>query len=161
MCKSLKSYLEHFKNALLKLALDNNGMNQGDVLTQLLLGVQAQEDFKQLVISRNSVDEASTEIINQILKRQFPRGLEELRIINCKISPASTQKILTTIDEGSSMLRKLSLAGAQMNELSLGILAEIVQHARNLVDLDISWNGLKPNNNLKKFLEALGHNRTI
>jgi hypothetical protein len=48
-----------------------------------------------------------------------------------------------------------------MNEVSLGILAEIVQHSRNLVDLDISWNGLKPNNNLKKFLEALGHNRTI
>jgi hypothetical protein len=29
------------------------------------------------------------------------------------------------------------------------------------MDLDISWNGLRPNSHLKKFLEALGANRTL
>jgi hypothetical protein len=27
VCRSIKTYLEHFKNALLRIALDNNGMN--------------------------------------------------------------------------------------------------------------------------------------
>jgi len=70
--------------------------------------------------------------------------LEELRIINCKISPKSTLKILQQIDEGNCQLRKLSLAGAQINENSLALLAEIVENSRNLIDLDISWNGLRP-----------------
>lgn len=58
-------------------------------------------------------------------------------------------------------MRKLSLAGAQINEASLALLAEIVDHSRNLIDLDISWNGLRPGNSLKKFMEALAHNRSI
>jgi hypothetical protein len=70
--------------------------------------------------------------------------LEELRIINCKISPKSTLKILQQIDEGNCQLRKLSLEGAQINENSLALLAEIVENSRNLIDLDISWNGLRP-----------------
>ena len=34
-------------------------------------------------------------------------------------------------------------------------------HLRSLMDLDISWNGLRPNAHLKKFLEALGANRNL
>ncbi len=41
------------------------------------------------------------------------------------------------------------------------MLANMLGHLRNLMDLDISWNGLRPNGNLKKFLEALGHNRSL
>jgi len=58
-------------------------------------------------------------------------------------------------------LRKLSLAGAQINDNCLLLIAEIIAHVRGLVDLDISWNGLRPNNNLKKFLEALASNRSL
>lgn len=47
-----------------------------------------------------------------LLKRSFPKALEELRIINCKISSMSTLKLLSAINDGSSSLRKLSLAGA-------------------------------------------------
>jgi hypothetical protein len=47
-----------------------------------------------MIIIRNSIDESSTDIIVELLKRAFPRYLEELRIINCKISSASTLKIL-------------------------------------------------------------------
>ena len=77
-------------------------MNQGGVLSSLLQGVQAQDDFKQIIIMRNTVDETSTDIIVNILQRGFPNCLEELRIINCKISSVSTHKILSSIHEGSS-----------------------------------------------------------
>jgi hypothetical protein len=101
VCKSLRIYFENFKNALVRLALDNNGIDRGDALYQLLQGVQTQEDFKSLVIIRNAVDEGSVEVINYLLKRQFPKQMEELRIINCKISPKYTLKILQQIDEGN------------------------------------------------------------
>jgi Ran GTPase-activating protein (RanGAP) involved in mRNA processing and transport len=102
ICKALRIYLENFPNALTKINLDNNGMNQGGVLSSLLQGVQAQDDFKQIIIMRNTVDETSTDIIVNILQRGFPNCLEELRIINCKISSVSTHKILSSIHEGSS-----------------------------------------------------------
>jgi hypothetical protein len=101
VCKSLRIYFENFKNSLVRLALDNNGIDRGDALYQLLQGVQTQEDFKSLVIIRNAVDEGSVEVINALLKRQFPKQMEELRIINCKISPKYTLKILQQIDEGN------------------------------------------------------------
>jgi hypothetical protein len=87
--------------------------------------------------------------------------LEELRIINCKISPVSTHKILTVINSGSCSLRKLSLAGAGVGDHSLLLLAEALHHVRSLIDLDISWNGFRPNANFKKFLDSLGANRSL
>ena len=87
--------------------------------------------------------------------------MEELRIINCKISQNGSYKLLNTIYEGNSQLRKLSLAGANLNEQSLGLLAGIVTYVRSLIDLDISWNGIRPNANLKKFFDTLGQNRSI
>ena len=112
ICKAIRTFLENNRNAITKISLDNNGMTTGDVLAELLEGIRAQDDFKQIVVIRNTVDEASTNIITDILHRGFPKALEELRIINCKISPVSTHRILTTMNEGNCSLRKLSLAGA-------------------------------------------------
>ena len=161
VCKAIRTYCEKFKNALTKIQLDNNGMNTGDVLVELLEGLRAQEDFKQIVIIRNAIDDRSTAIIADMLQRAFPRCLDELRIVNCKISHANTFKLLSVVADGSSTLKKLSLAGAQISEQSLALLANIVAHVRSLQDLDISWNGLRPNANMRKFMDALGHNRSL
>lgn len=112
--------------------------------------------MKQIVIIRNNVDEQSVQLITDIMERPMPKNLDELRIINSKISPVSIHKILSTLECGNSHLRRLSLAGVGLNELGLDMLAEIVDHVRSLIDLDISWNGLRPNNHMKKFFEALG-----
>jgi hypothetical protein len=95
------------------------------------------------------------------MERPMPKNLDELRIINSKITPISISKTLSTIECGNSHIRRLALAGVGLNEQGLDLLAEIVDHVRSLIDLDISWNGLRPNNHLKKFLEALGQNRSI
>lgn len=132
VCKAIRTYLENFKNAINRIALENNGLARGEELAELLAGVKAQEDFKQIVVIQNTVDDAATSIMVEMLSRSFPRALEELRIINCKISPVNTQRILATINDGSSSLRKLALAGAQISEQSLGLLANIVSHVRSL-----------------------------
>jgi hypothetical protein len=41
VCAALRTYLENFKNAITRIALDNNGMGTGEVMTQLLEGVKA------------------------------------------------------------------------------------------------------------------------
>lgn len=123
VCKAMRLYLENFRSAINRISLDNNGACN---LSELFEGVRAQEDFKQIVILRNTVDERTTAIITEILQRSFPKALEELRIINCKISPVSTFKILSTINDGRSSLRKLSLAGAGVGEQSLLLLADAI-----------------------------------
>jgi hypothetical protein len=77
------------------------------------------------------------------------------------MTPVSTLRILNTINDGHSNIRKLSLAGAGVNEQCLLLLANILSHVRSLIDLDISWNGFRPNVNFKKFLDALGTNRSL
>ena len=62
------------------------------------------------MIIKNAVDENSASVIGEVLKRAFPKNLEELRIVNCKISPVSTIKLLNAVNE--SQLKKLSLSGA-------------------------------------------------
>lgn len=114
LCRALRQYLENYKSALTRLVLDNNGINSGELLNELLEGVAAQDDFKTIVIIKNSVDENSAAVIAEVLKRPFPRNLEELRIVNCKISPVSTIKLLNAVSE--SQLKKLSLSGAQVSE---------------------------------------------
>jgi len=159
VCRALRQYLENLKNALTRIVLDNNGIASGDVLSELLQGIASQDDFKSIIIIKNTVDEASASILIEMLKRPFPKNLEELRIVNCKISPVSTHKLLQAVSE--SQLKKLSLSGAQINEAGLDLLSGMLAHLRSLMDLDISWNGLRPNSHLKKFLEALGANRTL
>jgi len=73
----------------------------------------------------------------------------------------STLKILSVLNDGKCSLRKLSLAGAGVGEQSLLLLAEALHHVRSLIDLDISWNGFRPNANFKKFLDSLGANRSL
>jgi len=41
VCKGIRIYFENFKNAITRIALDNNGMTTGDVLAELLEGVKA------------------------------------------------------------------------------------------------------------------------
>ncbi len=110
LCRALRQYLENQKGALTRIVLDNNGINSGELLNELLEGVAQQDDFKSIVIIKNAVDENSASVIGEVLKRPFPKNLEELRIVNCKVSPVSTIKLLNAVNE--SQLKKLSLSGA-------------------------------------------------
>eukprot|EP00347_Sterkiella_histriomuscorum_P002614 403367462 len=158
LARGIKQFLKHYKTCITKLALDNNGL-QDTWMRQILKGIFYQDDFKQIILCRNTIGQGATEVLCNILKRTFPRNLEDLKITNCKIISSQTFQILKSIKE-NSYLRKLSLVKASLSDHCISMLCQILQSSRHLIDLDISWNSLRPQN-LKEFWIALGKNRTL
>lgn len=77
------------------------------------------------------------------INRSIPHNLEELKLINCKIHASTTYQLLETLNE-RSYIRKLALVKANLNEASIKVLVDYIRYQRFLIDLDISWNGLRP-----------------
>ncbi|CDW72588.1 UNKNOWN [Stylonychia lemnae] len=152
ICKAVKKYLQTCKNCLTKLALDNNAL-QDKWLKSILQGVESQDDFKQIILCRNHVGKYSTAVLSNILKRTFPKNLEDLRITNCKITSTCSANILISIKE-SLYLKRLSLVKANLSDYCIGLLSQVLTSSRHLIDLDISWNGLR-SQNLREFWTAL------
>ena len=113
------------------------------MLAVLLRGFKEQVDFKSLVIENNEVDkEGIPEIIN-LIHRPFPRHLEELRIINCKIHTPSLVLLLQTLKE-KTYLKQLGLVNLNFREIGIPFINDIIQNNRYLRELDLSWNDLRP-----------------
>lgn len=147
------------KNALTKIILDDNGLDDKN-LSCLLKGLATQEDVKSIVITRNVIDKKSSAQLVRLLQRGFPKNLDELRITECKVSSAALNSILTAVKE-KMFLRKLSIVNASMNEHNnLALVRDIIEQSKMLIDLDISWNELRPQN-IKGIIEALSKNRTL
>lgn len=124
ICHALLEYFTHFKNAITKISLDNNGLKE-DMTSFILEGLYQQDEFKSIIISRNSLDDKCAEILRSLLKRGFPKNLEELRLINCKIQLRSVEVVLRSIRETPN-LRKLGLVKIPLNDACMRLLSEIL-----------------------------------
>lgn len=82
-----------------------------------------------------------------ILERET---LEELRITNCRMNVLTQEALLESLMESNGYncrLKKLSLARTGLNnEKNLELMAEMITNSRYLIELDLSWNGLRPKN---------------
>lgn len=62
---------------------------------------------------------------------------------------------------GKNYVKKLSLVNASLNsEVAMSKLSALINNSRYLMDLDISWNGLRPTT-FFSFLESIAENRTL
>lgn len=100
--------------------------------------------MKSLVYIKNEFLMKSAEAIKSLItQNSMPFHLEELRLINCKISAQATSLVLDSLAE-RSFVKKLSLVNASVNEPScIKKLVYFMQGSRYLIDLDISWNNIK------------------
>ena len=111
---------------------------------------------------KNDFSLGSLEALKQILQlKPIPHHLEELKLANCgRISSVVTGRLLDILIE-KNPLRKLSLVNAGINdEICLKKLSTVMQGSRNLTELDISWNRMRPGI-LLDFMDALGENRHL
>lgn len=67
------------------------------MLAAILEGLQEQLNFKSLTYKKNSLGMKSVNQIAALIKRHQPCNLDEVRIVNCKISSAASQKLLEEI----------------------------------------------------------------
>lgn len=136
----------------------------------ILEGLAEQTNFKAVTYKKNSLDALSVQGLLRLMARPLPHNLDELRIINCRVTTAALNTLMDGIIQ--SNLRRLSLVAAGIagkpsrtadNAAEDGEKAGpfdkiliLLQKSRSLVELDISWNRLAPDSMLD-LLRVLGN----
>ena len=71
------------------------------------------------------------------------RSLEELRLISIKTSPLMVTKLIDRLAEGC-YLKKFTLSQCCLSDTNVPAIVSIVDDARFLVDLDLSYSQMTP-----------------
>lgn len=141
-CNAINSVLGLQPNLLHHLTLDANAL-KGSQLRLILEGILLQSgNFKSLTIHENELDTHCITAIAQLAQRRLPDHLDQLHIIQCKIGWRETEQLLEQLR--SCQLSQLSLVSVQLSEQCIPHLEHVIDKAKRLVYLDISWNKLLP-----------------
>lgn len=146
-----------FTNVLRHLYVENSGATD-EMLAIMLTGLLRQQQFKALTCKKSNLDAYSTDVIVELLLRPFPFNLDELRIINCRVKPVIIQKLLKPIPD--TKLRRLALVGAGIDTNTFSHILDLLTKSGTLIELDISWNLLGPED-LKRLFALLAENRKL
>ena len=159
-CNALKRACETeaFKKFFNRLIFDNCGIDDEEFAT-IISGIKAMHEFKKIVYRHNSFGKNSLMEIQDLVFKRKPHHLEELRIEHCKIDPSITRGLLQVLVENSH-LKKLGLVATHLIEDSFVILCKYLEQSSNLIEIDISWNKLKPVSFIK-FLALLAENNKL
>ena len=161
LCKSLQESISKGNTSFNRIILESNGISD-EASSEIFCAFQNLLEVKSLVYIKNDFSIGSLEALKQILQlKPIPHHLEELKLANCgRISSVVTGRLLDILIE-KNPLRKLSLVNAGINdEICLKKLSSVMQGSRNLTELDISWNRMRPGI-LLDFMDALGENRHL
>jgi len=146
-------------NFLTRIALENNGLKDED-FASLLEGLSRLLDIKSLIYVKNEFLMKSVEQIEPILTfRSIPYHLEELRLVNCKISQNALSALIN-IFQSRNYLKRLGLVNLGMTEGALKQLTPFIQNSRYLIELDLSWNGFRAIK-IADFIDAIGENKQL
>jgi hypothetical protein len=155
LCNALGKAFNLYHDVLEELIIVNTGADD-EMLAAMLEGLHEQHNFKALTYKKNSLGIKSVEQLAKLIKRQRPFNLDEVRIINCKISSAASQMLLEEI-QGTN-LRRLALVKCHINSSHFEYILELVRSSPSLKELDISWNRLTPRD-LSELFAVLASNR--
>lgn len=75
--------------------------------------------------------------------KRLPFNLEEIKLIDVRMTNSILSQFLTHINE-QSQLRTLALVNVPHNELTFDKLVEYVENSEFLEDLDVSWSAVRP-----------------
>lgn len=71
-------------------------------------GISKLHTIKSIIIKNNEVNKKTTDALQTLMQREFPKNVEELRFINCKMGSLTSSIICKQIAK-NCFLRKLSL----------------------------------------------------
>ena len=97
--------------------LFNNCSISGDLMAVILEGIIKLRDFKALTYKLNALNALSIEKMEPLLKRAVPNHLQELQLIDVKMSPTTIELLMDSIIE-FSRIRKFALVNAHHSEFS-------------------------------------------
>ncbi len=106
-----------FNEKIESVILDNNGFTSGG-FNMILEGLTSLERIKKLVYKNNRMDSnvpmGPNGPLRELMLRQEPHHLDELRITNCKLGSYFLNEILDTCLLDHCQLRKLGLVNVNM-----------------------------------------------
>ena len=115
--EGLAEACEHLDHHMINRMLFNNVGMTGDQLALILEGVAKMHDFKALTYKQGLLNELAIERLSPILTRSVPNHLEQVSIIDCKISPTLMEHLLDELLE-KSRIKKMALVHVQHSERS-------------------------------------------
>ena len=74
-----------FDNSIKRILFDNCGVDDEE-FAAILWGLGQLNDFKSIIYKRNVFDQESLEAITPLMRKKLPNHLEELKIIDCRVS---------------------------------------------------------------------------
>jgi Ran GTPase-activating protein (RanGAP) involved in mRNA processing and transport len=105
--QSIKKNDQHFN----KILMESNNMRDED-FAAVLEGLHKLQDIKSITYNKNEFGLKSAEALKIIVGlRYIPYHLEELRLVNCKISPQSMSVFLDVLED-RNYIKRLALVNA-------------------------------------------------
>ena len=140
-----------------RIMFDRNGIT-GKQFSKILDGLSQLPDLKSIVYRRNGFTRDSLQSLQEAFTRKVPFHLEELKLIDLKISHQCCGELL------SSDLRKLkvlALVNVNMSDRQFALLIDLVKESDMLRQLDVSWCGVSQSCIARLFAEALKGNTQL
>lgn len=140
-CNAIADSLHYFEGQLNRIVLDNCGVDDGEFCS-MLNGIYKLDGFKRLIYRRNTFQDKSLAILQNIVLKKIPNHLEELRIEQCFTEPNVIRSLLQSITK-RCVIKKLGLVDARLNHnIVEKHICELVLRSSFLEELDISQNQL-------------------
>ena len=92
----------------------------------ILEGLTKLNDFKSIIYKMNGINQKSIDNLQPLLAKRLPNHLEELKIIDCKMSGSLIESLLNTLSK-QSQLRKLALVNILHSD---GPFLKVVQYLK-------------------------------
>ena len=120
--------------------LNRNGMKDEE-LSILIEAMSTLNRLDCIILKHNEFGEKSYENILPILHRGMGDNLQEFRLVSCQTNSHILENMLHEMSLNCN-LQKLGLVEAQLTNVHMEYLVEIIISNRFLQDLDLSWNEL-------------------
>ena len=76
-----------------RILFSNCGVN-GDQFAMILEGLAKLNDFKAIIYKMNGINQKSIDSLGPLLSKRLPHHLEELKIIDCKMSGSLIESLI-------------------------------------------------------------------
>ena len=95
-------------------------------MATILDGCIKMKDFKALIYKMNSINALAIEKMGPIFHKRIPNHLEELSIVDCKMTATMVEQLMDSLIRNNARLKKLTLVNASHTDHSFEKIIEYV-----------------------------------
>ena len=137
-CEGLAKSLGLLDDSIVnRILLTNNGID-GKEFAMVLSGLEHLHDFKSIIYKQNGFTTESMNSLCTFFTRKVPYHLEELKLIDLKLSPKCCEQLFSKLNE-ESYIKRLSLINVNQNDRQFDALLKYISSSKYLRELELNW----------------------